>query len=120
MNFNNEILYNLRKAKKCTQKDIAKELSITRGAYAKYERGEAQPDIKSIKILASLFNVSTDYLLGYEKEITKKELPSEEEALKNYFIKKGILPADRDLTDEEFRDLSNSFATFFKHFGDKQ
>lgn len=34
------------------------------GAIRKYERGEAEPTVKSLVAVADHFNVSTDYLLG--------------------------------------------------------
>ena len=34
------------------------------GAIARYERGEATPDVKSLMAIADYFHVSVDYLLG--------------------------------------------------------
>lgn len=57
-------LKELRNNKNLTQADIAKYLNITPQAYANYEREERTPDIKTCKLLASLFGVSIEVLLG--------------------------------------------------------
>ncbi|NBJ71608.1 MULTISPECIES: helix-turn-helix transcriptional regulator [Clostridia] len=46
------------------QKDIAEKLNITTSAYGYYEQGKNEPSIETIRTLAKLFDVSTDYLLG--------------------------------------------------------
>ncbi|HIY57283.1 MAG TPA: helix-turn-helix transcriptional regulator [Candidatus Tetragenococcus pullicola] len=61
----------LRKEKKYTQQEVADKLGITRPAYTAYETGKRKPDFDTLKVLASLFEVSTDYLLGkIDKKIT--------------------------------------------------
>lgn len=69
MKLNN--LKNLRKNLKITQKELAKELSITRSAYNHYELGNYEPDIKTLIKLANYFNVSVDYIVGHQ---TKNQL----------------------------------------------
>ncbi|MGN0163410.1 MAG: helix-turn-helix domain-containing protein [Candidatus Ornithomonoglobus sp.] len=59
MNF----LKQLRLNKNMYQKDVAEFLGVDRTTYVKYENGSSEPDIETIKKLASLFNVSIDYLL---------------------------------------------------------
>lgn len=63
-----ERLRSLRKDKKQTQQQIATYLGITQQAYAAYENNKAQPPIDILNRLASLFNVSIDYLLGRNNE----------------------------------------------------
>ncbi|RFA32952.1 hypothetical protein CAI16_16410 [Virgibacillus dokdonensis] len=46
------------------QKDIAEKLNITTSAYGYYEQGKNEPSIETMRTLAKLFDVSTDYLLG--------------------------------------------------------
>ena len=57
-------LKELRKQKKLTQAEVAKFLNITPQAYANYEREERTPDIKTCKMLSSIFGVSIETLLG--------------------------------------------------------
>lgn len=58
----------LRKAKNISQEELADILNTSRQAISKWERGESTPDIDRLKDLASFFNVSIDYLLGYDMQ----------------------------------------------------
>lgn len=49
---------------KRTQEDIAKLCGVSRAVYSHWENGRNDPDIESVKKLAKIYNVSTDYLLG--------------------------------------------------------
>ncbi|MBM7633874.1 helix-turn-helix domain-containing protein [Geomicrobium sediminis] len=51
---------------KRTQNEVSIKLGLSRGRYAHYENDRVEPDIPTIKKLATFYNVSTDYLLGYE------------------------------------------------------
>src|SRR5690606_38625198 len=57
-------LRTLRKQHGLLQKDVAKKLGITASAYGFYEQGKREPPIEIINKIASIFDVSTDYLLG--------------------------------------------------------
>ena len=82
-----ENLIRYRKERKLTQEQLAKILNVTVGAISKWENGNNRPDIELLPILADVFQVSIDALLGYEKayknletniEIMKKMLLNEE------------------------------------------
>ncbi|EZH67934.1 hypothetical protein DH09_08440 [Bacillaceae bacterium JMAK1] len=51
---------------KRTQNEVSIKLGLSRGRYAHYENDRVEPDIPTIKKLASFYNVTTDFLLGYE------------------------------------------------------
>lgn len=53
-----------------TQSDLAKRLSLTRASVNAWEMGLSVPSTPVIVELAMLFNVSTDYLLGLDSNIT--------------------------------------------------
>lgn len=61
-------LKEIRNEKKLTQKDIAKVLGISTTCYAGYEQGYREPDLKTLKKLCIILDVSADYLLGLEDE----------------------------------------------------
>ena len=63
-----ERIANLRKSKGISQEELADVLLTSRQAISKWERGESDPDIGRLKDLAVYFNVSIDYLLGYDME----------------------------------------------------
>ena len=57
-------LIGLRKAKKLSQGDLAKQSGVSREMIGKYERGEAVPSIEAAKKIADALEVSLDYLVG--------------------------------------------------------
>ncbi len=57
-------LKELRIAKGLTQSEVAKVIGYSSLSYARYEKGEREPDISTLCKLADYFEVSVDYLLG--------------------------------------------------------
>lgn len=49
-----------------TQKELAKQLNIAPSTMGSYVQNTREPDFDTLKLLASYFNVSTDYLLDYQ------------------------------------------------------
>ena len=62
MKFNEKIAL-LRKQKGMTQEALAFKLGISRQSVSKWETGECEPDLSKLKEIASMFEVSIDYLL---------------------------------------------------------
>lgn len=63
----------LRKQKHLTQKDLAKLMHVSQQTIGAWETERAIPGSDTLALLANLFNVSTDYLLGRDpKEDTLK------------------------------------------------
>lgn len=58
-------LKELRKEKDFSQLQIAKQLNMSKMAISHWEKGNSEPSIEQLKKLASLFDVSIDYLVGY-------------------------------------------------------
>ena len=58
-------LSTLRKQADMTQSEVADRLNMSRQAISKYERGESFPDISVLVMIAELFDVSFDDLIGY-------------------------------------------------------
>jgi len=69
-----EILKSLREQHGLSQQDVADKLNIDRTTYVKYESGSSKP-VRKLAEIASLFNVSTDYILGTEEP--KKKIPKD-------------------------------------------
>ena len=57
-------LVKLRKDKKMTQEEIAKELNMTQSTYQHYENGRAEPSIDTLCKLADYYHVTLDYIVG--------------------------------------------------------
>ncbi len=53
-----------------TQKQLAERIGATKSMISYYELQERQPSSVSLKKLSEVFHVSTDYLLGLEKNET--------------------------------------------------
>ena len=67
----------LRKNRGYTQEELSEKLSVSRQAVAKWESGQAYPDITNLICLSELFNVTVDYLVKDQEcsvVIGKKEL----------------------------------------------
>ena len=60
----------LREEKEYTQAELAKQLGITRSSVNAWEMGISVPSTQYIVELASIFKVSTDYLLGVDTTAT--------------------------------------------------
>lgn len=54
----------LRKKKKLTQKELAKELGLTQSVIGRYEQGDISPRPDKWQKMAEFFGVSVDYLKG--------------------------------------------------------
>ncbi len=62
MNFSEKFQL-IRKNKGMTQEELAEKLDISRQAVAKWESGQAYPDISNLIQISNLFNVTVDYLV---------------------------------------------------------
>lgn len=67
----------LRKKNGWSQEELANKLGVSRQAVSKWEAAQTVPDLNRILELASLFSVTTDYLL--KDEIENEEYTSENE-----------------------------------------
>ncbi|MDL2310981.1 helix-turn-helix domain-containing protein [Peptostreptococcaceae bacterium OttesenSCG-928-C18] len=66
-------LKQLRNKKNLTQKDLAKELNITKAAISNYERGRRKPEYETLKKISDFFGVDIDYLYGQTTQSNRKE-----------------------------------------------
>ena len=57
-------LKNLRSTLGLSQSDIAERLNVSRQAYALYETGRRSPTLHTLRQIAEILGVNTDYLLG--------------------------------------------------------
>lgn len=67
-----QFVFELRKSKQMTQKDLAAKLNITDKAVSKWERGLGYPDITTFSSLAKVLGVTTNELLSGKREVTQK------------------------------------------------
>lgn len=62
-----KILKKLRTDVELTQEELAKKINTSRSNIANYENDKNMPSLDILNSLSSVFNVSTDYLLGKEE-----------------------------------------------------
>lgn len=65
----------LRKENGLTQSELGSKLGVIKQTISSWENGISNPSNESVAIIASIFNVSTDYLLSNDKKITKHSVP---------------------------------------------
>ena len=75
-------LKQLREEKGYNQEYVAEYLGVKQQTYSRYENDVTEPDIKTIIKLATLFDVSSDYLLGLS-EFRKGNLDQLPNEIKN-------------------------------------
>lgn len=72
-----DVLKDLRIKNKLTQEVLADSLNVTRQTYAKWEKGEAIPDIYTLKRLCEMYQVSIDEILDSNKNDAKSIKPKD-------------------------------------------
>lgn len=95
----------LRNEGKMTQSHVANELNITQSTYSSYEIGRTIPSVEVLESIATLYDVTTDYLLGKtDLAISPSEMDfindidlENEELMKKYNLTIG----DLEVTPEE-------------------
>jgi hypothetical protein len=76
-----------RNTMELSQEELAEKIYVTRQTISNWENGKSYPDIHSLLLLSSLFNVSLDQLIKGDIEIMKKEINKEEVAKFNNISK---------------------------------
>ena len=69
----------LRNENNLTQKDLSNMVNVTFQTVSKWEKDENEPDVSTLKKLASLFGCSLDYLLSEEDEEPVQDEEQKEE-----------------------------------------
>lgn len=68
-----EKLREARKDAKLSQEEFAEKVGVSRSAVAKWESDRGIPDVENLKVIASLLNISIDYLLDEDTRLTFNE-----------------------------------------------
>ncbi len=68
-----EKLREARKEAKLSQEEFAEKVGVSRSAVAKWESDRGIPDVENLKVIASLLNISIDYLLDDDTRLTFNE-----------------------------------------------
>lgn len=103
-----ENLKRLRKEKELTQEALADFLGVSFQTISKWERGETYPDITTLPVIASFFNVSVDDLLGVDKAQKEQKIDEYLELYDKMRLK------DTPLTFNEFQNAVKEFPGEFR------
>jgi len=111
---NRELNIRLKEArinKGLTQLQVMKLTNVNHKTLSGYENGVSEPDLETLKILAILYNVSTDYLLGRTNDSNYPSIednpddeiqPTPPERIRTFQKKMGEL-SEESLTFLEFQ-----------------
>lgn len=66
-------LKSLREEKGLSQQKLAEKFNLSQQSIHKYETQDVEPDIDTLKAMASFFETSIDYLVGYTNIRRKTE-----------------------------------------------
>jgi len=86
MNNFGETLKKLRKQKDMTQEQLAEYVNISPQSVSKWETNLTLPDITIIPILANIFDVSADVLLGIDITLKNERIEKIEKEASNYLF----------------------------------
>ena len=64
----------LRESYNLTQKELAQKIKSTQKQISKWETEFIEPNIYWLTVLANFFNVSIDYIVGYENDNGTKNI----------------------------------------------
>lgn len=78
-------LKELRQKKGLTQQEIADLLHVNRVTYTNWEKGNREPNLEKLSMLACIFDVSIDFLLSENLEVSKERCLKLKEERKNLF-----------------------------------
>ena len=112
-----EILKKFRTEKNITQANMSKLLGLSRSTYSLYELGRREPNIDTLKKIASILGVTLDELIGWQSQNlnTNKEINN----ISNNIVSRPSSAAmsvhfDSDeYTEEELEEIKR-FAEFVK------
>ena len=114
-----ELIKNLRKERRITQKKLGDMLEVSEGTISKYEANVVLPPFDKLRSISSIFNVSMDVLYGMQQPGTFSTYgltESQTEAIKAladaYRLKNAR--ADKQPTPEQFAALGRAAAELTK------
>jgi len=103
-----ETIKKLRKQKDMTQEQLAEYLNISPQAISRWEINSTLPDITLIPMLANIFDVTTDMLLGVDIDAKEKRIEEIVKEAQNYMFKKQKDEAEK-LLRPALKEYPNSY-----------
>ncbi|HOL11059.1 MAG TPA: helix-turn-helix transcriptional regulator [Bacillota bacterium] len=111
-------LKKLRKAKKLTQSELAKQLNVSTSTIAMYETAKREPDYKTLAKIANFFEVSIEQLLDIDNKTTPKSISldtlSEDEADLILYIRRKWSKLTKEQKQAKFKLAKHSIGLLEK------
>lgn len=95
-----EKIKNLRIERDMTQSELAAVLGVSSASVGLWEINKRQPDIAILVKIAKVFNVTTDYLLGYNTE-NEIKIIGKNGFRKDYYVSDELLSSIHNLLESE-------------------
>lgn len=92
----------LRKVNRLTMEEVGRRLGIAKSSYAGYENESRMPPLDKLQKLASMYDVSTDYILGMTDDPDPKV---DRKNMKEFLEKEQLHWNGRPLTEEELEPI---------------
>ncbi len=82
----NENLLNLRKQKGWSQEELGYKLDVSRQTVSKWEAGQTTPELEKLELLAEIFEISIDELVGKEPKNNENVKLNKKKILKRIIV----------------------------------
>ncbi len=92
----------LRRSRDMTQDELAEKLGVTFQTISRWENGGTYPDMELLPVLAGIFDVTVDHLLGMDKEKKREQL---EESIRQMQDAIRVRPREDDTVIAILREL---------------
>lgn len=100
-----EQIRTLRNQQGLSQRELADMIYVSRQSISNWERGKSYPDLQSLMLLSSAFNVTVDQLIKGDLSMMEKQIEQFENSKSN--------PAPDRSKVEEFNRIGNIFSACF-------
>ena len=117
-------LKHARQEKGLTQMQLADLIGVSKSTLANYETDNREPDMFKIKKILSVLDISSDYLLGVEKQSSPSKDEEENvdeiaKALYEWLIHTGFLKEGQNLTEQQVKGLHGLSDILMALFGEE-
>lgn len=98
-----------RKERGITQEDLAVYVGVSKASVSKWETGQSYPDITTLPILATYFDITVDELLGYSPQLSREDIRKVYASLSEQFVNNGY-----DKTLQECEKINKKYHSCFE------
>lgn len=104
----------LREKAGWTQEQLGEKINVADATINRYEKGTRKPDIDTLELLAEIFDVSIDYLLGRTTQTYPQPSPNRDSTPTTIAAHRTDNILDRDDVSEEAKKSVEEFIEFVK------